>query len=73
MLAHELLEALGCLRVPAGVCGEQIGEVGQHLADLLDVLRGGGLQAPLDAFEALLEQLGAEQVTDVLVGLGGFG
>ena len=73
VLAHELLEALGSVRGAAGMGGEQIVEVGQHPADPLDVLGGAGLQRLLHALEALFEQLLAEQVADLLIGLGGFG
>jgi hypothetical protein len=55
------------------VRGEQIVEIRQHLPDPLDVLRRSGLQRLLEPLEALLEQLLAQQVTDVLVGLRGLG
>jgi hypothetical protein len=39
VLAHEVLEALRGVAVAAGVRGEQLIEIRQHLPDSLDVLR----------------------------------
>jgi hypothetical protein len=53
--AHELLEPLPDVAVTAGVRGEQVVQVRQHLAYPLDVLRWGGLQRLLHALEPLLQ------------------
>ena len=68
VLVHELAEVL--VGVGAGrVLLEQVVEVGQHLRDGRPVLLGRALERLLHAGEALVEQLAAEQVLDLLVGL----
>ena len=69
---HELGELLlGVL--PLRVVREQGVQVVEHLADALDVAGGDVLHRLLHAGEALVEQLPAEQVADLLVGLAGLG
>ena len=72
MAGHELGELLlGVL--PLRVVREQGVQVVEHLADALDVAGGDVLHRLLHAGEALVEQLPAEQVADLLVGLAGLG
>ena len=66
VLLHEVPELLGGV-VAAGVSGEQVAEVAEHLLDPLAVLGGGVLERLLHAGEALVEQLAAEQVLDLVV------
>ena len=70
MLVHEVAELLGRV-VAAGVGGEQVAEVAQHLLDPLAVLGRGVLERLLHPGEALVEQLAAEQVLDLVVLLAG--
>ena len=64
------LELLGGV-VAAGVRGEQVAEVAQHLLDPLAVLGRGVLERLLHPGEALVEQLAAEEVLDLVVLLAG--
>ena len=70
MPLDEVAELLGGV-VAAGVCGEEVAQVAQHLLDPLPVLRGRVLEGLLHPREALVEQLAPEQVLDLLVGLPG--
>jgi hypothetical protein len=70
VLLHELGELLLGV-VALRVVGEQRVQVVEHLPDPLDVLRRGVLHGLLHPGEALVEQLPAEQVADLLVGLAG--
>ena len=68
MRGHELLEVLlGVLAALALL--EQLVEVREHRVDGGAVLVGGVLEGLLHALEALVEQLAAQQVLDLLVGL----
>ena len=70
VLVHELGEHLvGVLAEPVRL--EHPVEVGEHLVDALAVLVGRVLHRLLHACEALVEQLPAEQVLDLLVVLAG--
>ena len=68
MLVHEVAEVLPGVLTP-GVLLQQLVEVAQHLVDRDTVLLGGTLQRLLHAGEALVEDLAAEEVLDLLVGL----
>ena len=67
---HEVAELLGRVLAP-GVGGEEVVEVAEHLLDALAVLGGGVLEGLLHPREALVEQLAAEEVLDLLVLLAG--
>ena len=70
VLVHEVGEVLlGVLALR--VLRQQLVEVGEHLVDRGAVLVGGVLERLLHAGEALVEQLAAEQVLDLLVVLAG--
>jgi hypothetical protein len=66
VLVHELVEVLLGVGAQA-VLLEQLVEVREHLVDRGAVLVGGVLQRLLHARKALVEQLAAEQVLDLLV------
>ena len=68
VLVHEVTELL-VRDAAGGVLLQQVVEVGEHLLDGLPVLLGGALERLLHAGEALVEELAAEQVLDLLVGL----
>jgi hypothetical protein len=70
VLGHELVEVLLGVLTPAPLL-EQLVEVAQHLVDRRAVLVGGVLECLLHAGEPLVQQLAAEQVLDLLVGLAG--
>ncbi len=72
VLLHELLELL--LRVLApGVGVEHLVERGHHRPDAFELLRGGVLQRVAHALELGVEDLAAQQVLDLVVGLPGLG
>ncbi len=73
VLGHELVEAARGVLVTGGVPGEQLVEVGQHLLDALHVALVDVRHRLLHALEALVHQLAAEQVLDLLVRLARLG
>ena len=70
MLVHEVGEVLLGV-VTARVLLQEVVEVAEHLVDRGPVLVGGPLERLLHAGEALVEELAAEEVLDLLVGLAG--
>ena len=70
VLGHEVGEVLGGVLAPA-VLLEQLVEVVEHLRDGRPILLGRALEGLLHAGEALVEQLAAEEVLDLLVRLTG--